>query len=39
MHNHNFRRIRHSTRMIYGDATPVHGEPLAQLSVAALATG
>jgi len=39
MHNHNFRRIRHSTRMIYGDTTPVHGEPLAQLSVAALATG
>ena len=35
---HNFRRIRHSTRMICEDATPVHGEP-AQLSVAALATG
>lgn len=39
MHNHNFRRLRHCTRMIYGDAAPVHGEPLAQLSVAALATG
>ena len=39
MRNHNFRRIRRCTRMIYGDAIPIHGEPMAQLAVAALATG
>ncbi len=37
--NHNLRRIRHCTRMIYGEAQPVEGEPLAQLAVASLATG
>lgn len=37
--NHNFRRIRHCTRMIHGDATPVQGEPLAELAVTSLATG
>jgi GNAT superfamily N-acetyltransferase len=37
--NHNFQRIRRCTRMIYGSASPVSGESLAELSVASLATG
>jgi predicted N-acetyltransferase YhbS len=37
--NHNFRRVRHCTRMIYGDALPVRGELLAELAIGALATG
>ncbi|MBI5958885.1 MAG: GNAT family N-acetyltransferase [Chloroflexi bacterium] len=37
--NHNLRRIRHCTRMIYGDAQPVFHEPLTELSIASLATG
>lgn len=37
--NHNLKRIRHCTRMIYGDAQPLTGEPLAELAVATLATG
>ncbi|MBN2305790.1 MAG: GNAT family N-acetyltransferase [Anaerolineae bacterium] len=37
--NHNLRRVRHCMRMIYGEARPIEGELLAQLSVAALATG
>ncbi len=37
--DHNFKRIRHATRMIYGDATPLRGELLAELAVTSLATG
>lgn len=37
--NHNLKRIRHCTRMIYGDAIPLEGQPLTQLGVATLATG
>jgi GNAT superfamily N-acetyltransferase len=37
--NHNLQRIRRCTRMIYGSASPISGEPLAELSVASLATG
>lgn len=37
--DHNLKRIRHCTRMIYGEAEPVAGEPLAELAVASLATG
>ena len=37
--DHNLQRMRHCTRMIYGDAAPITGEPLAQLSIATLATG
>jgi hypothetical protein len=37
--NHNLSRIRHCTRMIYGDASPVRGQPLAELGVGSLATG
>jgi GNAT superfamily N-acetyltransferase len=37
--NHNLKRVRHCTRMIYGDASPVRGQPLAELGVTSLATG
>ncbi|MBN2471320.1 MAG: hypothetical protein JXN59_11390, partial [Anaerolineae bacterium] len=37
--DHNFRRTRHSTRMIYGSASPIPSDPLAQLAVMSLATG
>lgn len=37
--NHNLARIRYCTRMIYGDAHPPTGEPLAELAIASLATG
>jgi predicted N-acetyltransferase YhbS len=36
---HNLSRVRHCTRMIYGDAVPVRGELLAELAVGSLATG
>jgi predicted N-acetyltransferase YhbS len=37
--NHNLRRIRYNTRMIYGNTQPVEHEPLTELSIASLATG
>lgn len=37
--NHNLKRIRHCTRMIFGDARPIEGEPLTQMAVTSLATG
>ena len=37
--NHNLRRVRHCTRMIYGDAMPLRGELLAELAIGSLATG
>ncbi len=37
--NHNLKRIRYCTRMIYSDARPITGEPLAELAITALATG
>lgn len=37
--NHNLRRTRQFTRMIYGDALPISGEPLAELGTAWLASG
>ncbi len=37
--NHNLKRVRHCTRMIYGDAMPVRSELLAELAVGSLATG
>lgn len=37
--DHNLRRVRQCTRMIYGDAMPVQGEPLTELAVGMLATG
>ncbi len=37
--DHNLRRIRQNTRMIYGDAQPVSREMMAELAVASLATG
>lgn len=37
--NHNLQRIRHCTRMIYGDASPINGELMTEYSVASLATG
>ena len=37
--DHNLRRIRHCTRMIYGDAEPPQGYPLAELAITSLATG
>lgn len=37
--NHNLKRIRHCTRMIYGDARPLEGEPLTEMAITALATG
>jgi GNAT superfamily N-acetyltransferase len=36
---HNLHRVRHCTRMIYGDAVPVRGELLAELAAGSLATG
>jgi GNAT superfamily N-acetyltransferase len=37
--DHNLRRTHHCTRMIYGDATPIQGELLAELAITSLATG
>lgn len=37
--DHNLSRVRQCTRMIYGDAEPLRGEPLAELAVGTLATG
>ncbi len=37
--NHNLKRIRHCSRMIYGDAMPIKSEPLTELAVGSLATG
>jgi hypothetical protein len=37
--DHNLSRVRQCTRMIYGDAVPVQGEPLTELAVGTLATG
>ncbi|MBN1563947.1 MAG: GNAT family N-acetyltransferase [Anaerolineae bacterium] len=37
--NHNLQRVRHCSRMIYGDALSVRGELLAELAVGSLATG
>lgn len=37
--NHNLRRVQHCTRMIYGDAEPIQGQPLAELAITSLATG
>lgn len=37
--NHNLRRTRVCTRMIYGDAQPLAGQPLTELAIAGLATG
>ncbi len=37
--NHNLKRIRYATRMIYGEAQPVKGQPLTELAVTSLATG
>lgn len=37
--DHNLTRVRHCTRMIYRDAEPIKGQPLAELAVASLATG
>lgn len=37
--DHNLTRVRHCTRMIYRDAEPLKGQPLAELAVASLATG
>lgn len=37
--NHNLNRIRHCTRMIFGDARPHQSEPLTELAIGALATG
>ncbi len=37
--NHNLKRVRHCTRMIYGDALPLEGQLLTHLAVATLATG
>lgn len=37
--DHNLGRVRQCTRMIYGDAEPVQGEPLTELAVGMLATG
>ncbi|MCZ7540848.1 MAG: GNAT family N-acetyltransferase [Anaerolineae bacterium] len=37
--DHNLSRMRQCTRMIYGDAVPVPGEPLTELAVGMLATG
>ena len=37
--NHNLRRGRQCTRMIYGSATPVEGQALTQLAITSLATG
>ncbi|MBN1200840.1 MAG: GNAT family N-acetyltransferase [Anaerolineae bacterium] len=37
--DHNLQRIRHCTRMIYGDASPPGRDMLAEISVASLATG
>jgi len=37
--NHNLRRGRQSTRMVYGNAMPLQGQPLTQLGIASLATG
>lgn len=38
-HNHNLKRIRHCTRMIYGEALPLVAPAMAELAVASLATG
>jgi ribosomal protein S18 acetylase RimI-like enzyme len=37
--NHNLRRVRQCTRMIYGSAAPVEGQALTQLAITSLATG
>lgn len=37
--DHNLRRGGGCTRMIYGDAFPIQGEPLAELGIASYATG
>jgi GNAT superfamily N-acetyltransferase len=37
--DHNLRRVRYCTRMIYGSASPIEGEPLAEMGIASLATG
>lgn len=37
--NHNLSRAWHCTRMIYGEASPVRSQPLAELGIASLATG
>jgi hypothetical protein len=37
--NHNLKRVRHCTRMIYGDAQPLTKPLMAELAVASLATG
>jgi GNAT superfamily N-acetyltransferase len=37
--NHNLKRVRHCTRMIYGDAAPVRGQALTELGITSLATG
>ncbi len=37
--NHNLRRATGCTRMIYGEAFPVQGEPLAELAIGSYATG
>ncbi len=37
--DHNLRRTQYTMRMIYGNAKPISGEPLAELSIASHATG
>jgi ribosomal protein S18 acetylase RimI-like enzyme len=37
--HHNFSRVRHCTRMIYGDAVPIQGQPLSELAITSFATG
>ncbi|HEX3052035.1 MAG TPA: GNAT family N-acetyltransferase [Aggregatilineaceae bacterium] len=37
--DHNLRRTQYTMRMIYGNAIPISGEPLAELSIASHATG
>jgi hypothetical protein len=37
--DHNLRRARQRTRMVYGSGEPVVGQPLAQLAITSLATG
>lgn len=37
--DHNLRRVRHYTRMIYGQAQPVVGDPLGEMAIISLVTG
>jgi len=37
--DHNLKRVRQCTRMIYADAEPIRGDPLGELAVTSMATG